>query len=163
GGGPQGVPLVGRRRRRLPPDRRSPGRLPGLLPAEPGLLLPAGGRRAVHRGPGAGPAPRPAAGLRVLSGGRRRCARRPRLVPRGQWDPPMTRTIRFWGATLALLAAAASARADSYYVVVFGAESKPQRPKYSHSWAVFVRVPGCGQPAAGTPVEAFVISWMPRT
>lgn len=78
----------------------------------------------------------------------------------------MTRTLRPLGALLALLVAAGAARADSYYVIVFGAESKPKRPKFSHSWAAFVRVPGCvpcGPPApdAGPP-EVIVISWLPR-
>jgi hypothetical protein len=56
------------------------------------------------------------------------------------------------------------ARADSYYMVVFGAQSMPQLPRYSHSWATFVRIPGdcgCGAPADAAPVEWFTISWMP--
>src|SRR5437764_2008243 len=67
-------------------------------------------------------------------------------------------------SALAILCLAPAARADTYYAVVFGAQSKPQRPKYSHSWATFVRVPGpdCGPPApdAGPP-EVFTISWLP--
>jgi hypothetical protein len=78
----------------------------------------------------------------------------------------MRHTARSLAVALALFAAAGSARADAYYVVVFGAESKPQRPKYSHSWATFVRIPGCEQcgptPAADSgPVEWFTISWLP--
>src|SRR3954471_17905872 len=77
----------------------------------------------------------------------------------------MTRPLRYWVAALGLLAMVGSARADTFYVVVFGAESKPPRPKYSHSWAVFVRIPGaapCGPPIpdAGPP-EWFTISWLP--
>ena len=77
----------------------------------------------------------------------------------------MPRFARFTAAAVALVVAAGAARADNYYVVVFGAESKPPRPKYSHSWAVFVRIPGCapcGPPApdAGPP-EWFTISWLP--
>ena len=62
----------------------------------------------------------------------------------------MCRTARAWVTAVVLLVAAGGARADTYYVVVFGAEPKPQRPKYSHSWATFVRIPGCapcGPPA----------------
>jgi hypothetical protein len=70
-----------------------------------------------------------------------------------------------WSAALALLVCLGSARADTYYVVVFGAETKPPRPKYSHSWATFVRLPGgcpCGAPAPnGGPAEWFTISWLP--
>ncbi len=77
----------------------------------------------------------------------------------------MARSAHCWAAAVALLAALGTARADTYYVIVFGAESKPPRPKYSHSWAVFVRFPGCapcGPPAldAGPP-EWFTISWLP--
>jgi hypothetical protein len=77
----------------------------------------------------------------------------------------MRRTARFVAASLVFVAAVGSARADTFYVVVFGAESKPPRPKYSHSWATFVRLPGCAPcgppaPAAG-PVEWLTISWLP--
>ena len=76
----------------------------------------------------------------------------------------MLRTARFCIAVFCLFTGTTAARADAYYVVVFGAESKPQRPKFSHSWATFVRIPGgcpCGPPApdAGLP-EWFTISWM---
>src|SRR5437764_6386841 len=76
----------------------------------------------------------------------------------------MTRLFRTLALTLAV-ALPAAVRADCYYVVVFGAEPKPQRPKYSHSWATFVRIPGCapcGPPAPDAgPVEWFTISWLP--
>jgi hypothetical protein len=77
----------------------------------------------------------------------------------------MTRTLRPLGALVALLVALSPARADTHYVIVFGAESKPKRPKFSHCWAVFVRLPGCapcGPPApdAGPP-EVVTISWLP--
>src|SRR5437899_9593298 len=65
---------------------------------------------------------------------------------------------------LAILCLAPAARADTFYVVVFGAQSKPQRPKYSHSWATFVRIPGspCGPPTGDAgAAEVFTISWMP--
>jgi hypothetical protein len=29
-----------------------------------------------------------------------------------------------------------------YYVLVFGSESRPRRPKYTHSWATLVKVTG---------------------
>ena len=71
---------------------------------------------------------------------------------------------RFLLIGMALVLLAAGARADTFYVVVFGAESKPQRPKYSHSWATFVRipdvVPNVVQPIR--PVEIFTISWFPE-
>jgi len=76
----------------------------------------------------------------------------------------MFRGIRSWIAAVALLAVLGSARADTYYVIVFGADSRPLRPKFSHSWATFVRVPGdCpqGPPADTRALEWFTISWMP--
>jgi hypothetical protein len=47
---------------------------------------------------------------------------------------------------------------ERYYVIVFGSESTPRAPRYTHSWATFVRVTGCGR-----TVEARTISWMPAT
>ena len=77
----------------------------------------------------------------------------------------MPRATRACGALIALILAAGAARADQFYVVVFGAEAKPPRPKLSHSFATFVRIPGCdpcGSPGADAgPVEWFTISWMP--
>jgi hypothetical protein len=76
----------------------------------------------------------------------------------------MVRTTRHWGVSLIVLAALGTARADSYYMVVFGAQSMPQLPRYSHSWATFVRIPGdcgCGPPVQPAPVEWFTISWLP--
>src|SRR4051794_10002464 len=77
----------------------------------------------------------------------------------------MIRTIRLVGVVVTLFAAVGSARADTFYVVVFGAESKPPRPKYPPSWAAFVRLPGCDAgetlpPTVGPP-EVVTISWLP--
>jgi hypothetical protein len=76
----------------------------------------------------------------------------------------MLRSVRTWVAAVTLFCAIGAARADTYYVVAFGADATPQRPKSSHSWAAFVRVPGdcpCGPPADPVPAEWFTISWMP--
>jgi hypothetical protein len=59
-------------------------------------------------------------------------------------------------ALLLLLICGASARADRCFVVVFGAVAQPMRPKLSHSWATFVRMPAAG----GSP-EITTISWLP--
>lgn len=59
-------------------------------------------------------------------------------------------------AAVILLALGTTVWADDHFVVVFGAETRPPRPKYSHSWAAFVRRP------AGCPPEVFTISWLPR-
>jgi hypothetical protein len=77
----------------------------------------------------------------------------------------MMRATRFWAAAIATLIALGGARADTYYMVVFGSDSRPMRPRFSHSWATFVRVPGgcpCGPPTPdAAPIEWFTISWLP--
>jgi hypothetical protein len=51
---------------------------------------------------------------------------------------------------------------EHYFLLVFGSQSQPLRPKYTHSWVTNVRVVdnGPGQPPT---VEAYTISWMPAT
>ena len=51
---------------------------------------------------------------------------------------------------------------EHYYLLLFGSQSEPLRPKYTHSWATAVRVvdQGPGQPPL---VEPATISWMPAT
>jgi hypothetical protein len=66
-----------------------------------------------------------------------------------------THTTRLLSAIL-LFCLSGAARADDYFVTVFGAESDPKRPKFSHSWATFVRLGGSGP-------EIVTISWMPCT
>ena len=78
----------------------------------------------------------------------------------------MSLSRRLLVTALAILCLTPTARADTFYAIVFGARSKPQRPKYSHSWATFIRIPGpqCGPPAADAgPPEIFTISWFPAT
>lgn len=55
------------------------------------------------------------------------------------------------------LAAAPAGAQDRYYALVFGAEASPPRPKFSHSFATFVRTDG-----GGKLLEAHTISWLPR-
>jgi hypothetical protein len=51
---------------------------------------------------------------------------------------------------------------ERYYILVFGSQSTPRRPKYTHSWATAVRVTGADGP--GEPaIEEHTISWMPAT
>jgi hypothetical protein len=50
-----------------------------------------------------------------------------------------------------------------YFVMIFGSESVPKRPRYSHTWATIVKA----MPDAASPgsyqLESQTISWMPRT
>jgi hypothetical protein len=58
--------------------------------------------------------------------------------------------------------AAHQASNDRYYLLVFGSETKPRIPRYTHTWATVVKVtqePGCAQPS----LEVHTISWMPAS
>ena len=54
------------------------------------------------------------------------------------------------------------ATGDRYYLLVFGSQSLPKQPRYTHTWVTFVRVappmPGCSP-----EIEQHTISWMPST
>src|SRR4051794_16716651 len=51
---------------------------------------------------------------------------------------------------------------ERYYLLVFGVQTTPKLPRYTHTWVTFVRVPA---PCPGRPpaVEPHSISWMPAT
>lgn len=51
---------------------------------------------------------------------------------------------------------------ERYYLIVFGSESTPKVPKYTHSWATAVKVTD-GASVAAPGVQADTISWMPAT
>src|SRR3954453_12958794 len=56
------------------------------------------------------------------------------------------------------------ARAEEfYYLMVFGSQRLPPCPKYSHTFATFVRATGTGPCAENYCLEAHTISWVPRT
>lgn len=50
---------------------------------------------------------------------------------------------------------AGAARADDYYLAVFGAEAVPYKPELTHSFTAAVRVPAAGEP------EVVGVSWLP--
>jgi hypothetical protein len=59
-------------------------------------------------------------------------------------------------------AAAPAARgADFYYVLVFGSQTPRPCPRYSHTFATFVKATGAGPCAEGYALEAHTISWLP--
>jgi hypothetical protein len=67
-------------------------------------------------------------------------------------------------AALLLLLVVPAAHGDEYYyVLIFGAQRVPNRPKYSHSFATFVRAVGTGPCADTYWLEAHTISWLPAT
>jgi hypothetical protein len=51
---------------------------------------------------------------------------------------------------------------ERYFVIVFGSQSAPKVPKFTHSWAAVVKVTGCDKPES-RKVEMHTISWMPAT
>ncbi|MFL5328548.1 MAG: hypothetical protein ACJ8C4_06500 [Gemmataceae bacterium] len=51
---------------------------------------------------------------------------------------------------------------ERYYLLVFGSQSTPIRPKYSHTWATVVRVVETG-PECASLIETHTISWMPQS
>ena len=59
-------------------------------------------------------------------------------------------------------AAIAAPPGERYFLLIFGSQSRPKRPKYTHSWATVVKVTGCDGPGALT-VEEHTISWLPAT
>jgi hypothetical protein len=51
---------------------------------------------------------------------------------------------------------------ERYFILVFGSQSQPLRPRFTHSWATVVR---SAEQSSGQPpvVEVSTISWMPAT
>lgn len=64
--------------------------------------------------------------------------------------------------TLAELLATPAPPNERYFLLVFGSESKPKVPKYTHSWATVVKVTELG-PGVPPAIEPSTISWMPAT
>jgi hypothetical protein len=63
---------------------------------------------------------------------------------------------------LTLFCAPVARADDAYYVLIFGSQSEPKRPRLTHTWATFVRA--ADQPIAlNAPIESFTISWMPAS
>jgi hypothetical protein len=58
--------------------------------------------------------------------------------------------------------AIAAAPGERSYLLVFGSQGTPKRPKYTHTWATVVRVTDCG--TGYTPViQEETISWLPTS
>jgi hypothetical protein len=51
---------------------------------------------------------------------------------------------------------------ERYYVLIFGSESTPRLPRYTHTWATFVKASGEDPDASKCRIdEVFTISWLP--
>ena len=64
---------------------------------------------------------------------------------------------------LAFFSWGSAARAeDRYYIIIFGSQSTPRLPRYTHTWATFVKASGEGQDSSKYHIdEVFTISWLP--
>jgi hypothetical protein len=49
-----------------------------------------------------------------------------------------------------------------YFILVFGSQETPKRPKYTHTWATIVKVTECGEMQAPA-IEEQTISWLPSS
>jgi hypothetical protein len=68
------------------------------------------------------------------------------------------------GVLASALAAPPAARAgEFYYLIVFGSQRPSGRPKYTHTFATFVKATGEGPCADAYRLECCTISWLPAT
>ncbi|HWG42165.1 MAG TPA: hypothetical protein VN688_05215 [Gemmataceae bacterium] len=64
----------------------------------------------------------------------------------------------------ALLLSPCMTRADErHYLIIFGAQSHPKLPRYTHTFATFVKVGDCPADGVMPPIQAYTISWLPQT
>jgi hypothetical protein len=52
---------------------------------------------------------------------------------------------------------------ELYFMVVFGAQREAYRPRFTHTFATFVKVTGNEAVPSGFQIESHTISWMPST
>src|SRR5262245_43543326 len=52
---------------------------------------------------------------------------------------------------------------DHYYMAIFGAQGQPNRPRFSHTFATFVKAAHVDDFPKGAELEVHTISWMPAT
>src|SRR5262249_17029412 len=60
------------------------------------------------------------------------------------------------------LLAIPSTPGERYYVIIFAAQSRPKRPRFTHCWATVAKV--TEQPGGAAPlIESHTISWFPAS
>ena len=52
---------------------------------------------------------------------------------------------------------------ERYFIIVYGSQSTPKEPKYTHTWMTIVRTGAATEASPGTILEHHTISWMPET
>src|SRR5262249_61030774 len=71
---------------------------------------------------------------------------------------------RAWAVLALCLLTGRAGACETFYVLVFGSQRPViNQPKYTHSFATFVRVVGDPCHPEACCVEAFTISWLPLT
>ena len=73
------------------------------------------------------------------------------------------RRILWITLTLFVMIPAVSSADERYFVMIFGSELKSKRPKYTHTWATWVKATGEGPNLCEYQLECNTISWMPAT
>jgi hypothetical protein len=69
-----------------------------------------------------------------------------------------------WSSGFLLFSLADACRAgEAHYMLLFGAQRPHGRPKYTHTWATFVRATGTGPYPSAPALEWHTISWLPRS
>jgi hypothetical protein len=67
-------------------------------------------------------------------------------------------------ALLAFALTAGKTRGEEfYYVMIFGSQSSPKLPQYTHTWATFIRAVGEGPDANIYALYQHTISWLPQS
>jgi hypothetical protein len=51
---------------------------------------------------------------------------------------------------------------ERYFLLVFGSQETPKRPKFTHSWATVVKLTQCGESSAPA-IQEQTISWLPAS
>jgi hypothetical protein len=59
------------------------------------------------------------------------------------------------------LLAIPSTPGERYYIIIFGSQSTPKAPRFTHSWGTVVKV--TEQPGAAPLIESHTISWFPAS
>src|SRR5689334_15600040 len=88
---------------------------------------------------------------------------RPNHFPPRQRGRPMSPRLLPLVFAACLLGATPVQADEFYFVAIFGSESVPKQVRYTHSWATFIKLSGCGSDLNTYRMEAFTISWMPAT
>ena len=72
-------------------------------------------------------------------------------------------SIFFWTGLVLAWTALPSHGEEKFYISIFGSQSTPRIPRYTHTWATFVKATGKGEDHSTYQIESFTISWLPAS